>query len=107
MSNGSYVRTISEPPHHRSTSCRRVRGFYLGEGTLDGPGDKYPSDIMDGVCIRPQRNDGTNPIRFADGFAGARAHTHVTHRLQIRIDEIDISDKFMLFMATRRWHLHT
>lgn len=36
--NGSYdIDTRAAEPPRQSSSCRRVRGFYLGEGTLDDP----------------------------------------------------------------------
>lgn len=48
-------------------------GVLSWRGDAGRPGDKYPFDIMDGVCIQPQRNGGTNPIRFGNGSAGAHA----------------------------------
>lgn len=76
--NGSYIYDIgtgaAEPPR-QSSSCRRVRGFYLGEGTLDEPAINTHPDIMDGVCIRPQRNGGTNPIFVSRTVPPARTRT--------------------------------
>lgn len=68
--------------------CRRVwGGFILRAGDCYGRfGDKYPSDIMDGICIRPraERNDGTNPIHFARSSAGETYVTSIANQISER-----------------------
>lgn len=65
--NGSYVRYLAGRGEAPVQPVSPHLGVLSWPGDAGRPGDKYPSDIMDGVCIRP--HGGTNPIRF--GSAGA------------------------------------
>lgn len=67
---GSYVRYRRNYRAHL-TRVAMSGGFILRGDRYGRVGDKYPSDIMDGICIRPQRNDETNPIHFTRPSAGA------------------------------------
>lgn len=67
---GSYVRYRRKCRAH-STHVAVFGGFILRGDRYGRVDDKYPSDIMDGTCIRPQSNGGTNPIRFTRSSAGA------------------------------------
>lgn len=101
--NGSYVRAVSAPAGEGAAaaaaaaeppwpSSPRRRGI-LSRRTLDGPGDKYPSDIMDGACIRPRHEYTTEQIllsfrevRFSSARARARGSAHVCNiEFEIRI----------------------
>jgi len=67
-------------------------------------GDKYPSDIMDGACIRSQRDSAQQILfRSADGsVVAARDVTPIPPKSEIV--GIDINDKSRFFEATgRRW----
>lgn len=69
---GSYVRYRRNRRAH-STHVAVFGGFILRGDRYGRVRDKYPSDIMDGICIRPQSNVETNPIRFTR--SSADAHT--------------------------------
>jgi len=77
-----------------------------GKGRWTPGGDKYPSDIMDGACIRPQRDGGTNPISFRGRFRRRRRARRNPRSPKSEIDfGIDVNDKFALFrppIARRR-----
>ena len=63
----------AEPPAPVQLVSPRL-GVLSWRGDAGRPGDKYPFDIMDGVCIQPQRNGGTNPIRFTNSSVTVAAH---------------------------------
>lgn len=83
------LRTISAR-NRRAHPARVVArlGVLSWRGDTGRPGDKYPFDIMDGVRVQPQRNGGTNPIRFANDSVGA-AHMR-------NIDCKSVSSKLIL-----------
>lgn len=53
----------------------RLGGFILARERAGRSGDKYPFDIMDGVCIQPQRNAWNKSYSFRERF---RRRTCVT-----------------------------